>query len=239
MLDAPSSYFETDFRLFPYDRVRIRPMSSHDTALGGPRGSFYTTRWTLFRERDFDAIVRLYWRPVYLHARRRGLPIEDAKDLTQEFFARFIEKDYAAQADRTRGRFRSFLRAAIDHFLSDAGDRARAQKRGGGKVFALDIREAEPLLSTEGSPELHFDRQWARTLLDDALRELAGEYAARGQQQKFEMLRPVLTGGTCEDRVALSRARARFRELVRSRVALTVDSPAEIDDELAALFKSL
>lgn len=214
-------------------------MSTHDTALGGPQGSFYTTRWTLFQDRDFDSIVRLYWRPVYLHLRRRGLTIEDAKDVTQDFFARFIEKDYARQADRTRGRFRSFLRAAVDHFLSDSGDRARAQKRGGGRVLPLDVKEAEPLLSKEGSPELHFDRQWARTLLEDALRELAAEYVARGQQQKFETLRPVLTGGTCDDRVGLHRARARFRELVRRRVALTVDSPADVDDELAELFRSL
>jgi RNA polymerase sigma-70 factor (ECF subfamily) len=211
----------------------------HETALGGPRGSFLTTRWTLLRDRDLESVARLYWRPVYLHVRRLGFDVEEAKDLTQDFFARFIEKDWAAQADRARGRFRSFLRAAIDHFCADARDRARAGKRGGGRVVSLDAGKAEPLLSTDVSPERQFDRQWARSILEDALAELEAEYAARGQSEKFSLLKPVLAGGTSDDRVALHRARRRFGELVRQRVALTVESPGALEDELSALLESL
>jgi RNA polymerase sigma-70 factor (ECF subfamily) len=214
-------------------------MKPHETALGGSGGSFNTTRWTILRDRDLESIVKLYWRPVYVHVRHRGHSVEDAKDLTQEFFARFIETDVAGQADQSRGRFRSFLRAAVDHFCSDAVDRATAQKRGGGRVFALNVEEAEPLVSSEVRPEAAFDRQWARALLENALEELAQEFASRGQQAKFAEIRPALAGGTCEDRVALHRARARYRELVRRRVAATVDSPEDVDPEIAHLFQSL
>jgi RNA polymerase sigma-70 factor (ECF subfamily) len=210
-------------------------VSAHDTA----PGAFRTTRWTLFQDRDLESIARLYWKPVYLHIRRKGIALEDARDLTQDFFARFLERDYAAQADPSRGRFRSFLRAAVDHFCADAGDRARALKRGSGRVIALDVAAAEPLLSTAETPERAFDRQWARSILDDAVRELEAEYAARGRAESFAAFKPVLAGGTCADRPGLHRARARFRELVRGRVARTVESPSEVDDELRSLLESL
>ena len=85
-------------------------MDQNETTMGGGRGAFDTTRWTCLHERDHAEILRLYWRPVYLHLRRRGFTIEDAKDLTQGFFEKFMERDFAAQADRSRGRFRDFLR---------------------------------------------------------------------------------------------------------------------------------
>jgi RNA polymerase sigma-70 factor (ECF subfamily) len=215
-------------------------MSPHETAMGGPAGGFRTTRWSLLRERDLASLVALYWRPVYLLIRRKGRPVEDAKDLTQEFFARFIEKDVAGQADPARGRFRSFLRAAVDHFCADARDRDGARKRGGDRaILPLDVEAAERALASDDPPEVQFDREWARAVLQDALRALEAEYAARGQSARFAELRPVLAGGTAPDRVALHRARRRFRELVRDRVALTVASRDEVDDEVARLLEAL
>ena len=214
-------------------------MDQNETTMGGGPGAFGTTRWTFLRERDHAEILRLYWRPVYLHLRRRGFAIEEAKDLTQDFFRKFMERDFAAQADRSRGRFRDFLRAAVDHFSSDARDRARAQKRGGDRAFIPDYEAAEPLLSTDDTPEQLFDRQWARSILEDALRQLGEEYAARGQKAEFEALEPFLAEGTVEDRVALHRARKRFGHLVRERIALTVESPAQVDEEMTDLFVAL
>ena len=99
--------------------------------MGGSHASFCVTRWSMLARGDRDEIIRLYWRPVYLHLRRRGSSVEEAKDLTQEFFTAFMEKEYEKQADPARGRFRDFLRAAVDHFASNQRARARAQKRGG------------------------------------------------------------------------------------------------------------
>jgi RNA polymerase sigma-70 factor (ECF subfamily) len=209
-----------------------------ETSLGGSNENFASTRWSLLDRGDVQEILRLYWRPIYAHLRRRGHSIEDAKDLTQEFFTNFLQKNVASQADRSRGRFRSFLRAAVDHFASDVRDRQSAQKRGG-DARILDVEAAERTLSTEDTPEREFDRQWARALLDDAMDALAQEYQARGQAEKFREIRPHLVDGSCEDRVALHRARQRIRELVRRRVALTVGSRGEIDEELSELLNSL
>ncbi|MBI3099016.1 MAG: sigma-70 family RNA polymerase sigma factor [Planctomycetes bacterium] len=207
---------------------------------GDRRGSFLTTRWSLLVREDLGEVFTLYWRPVYLHLRRRGHDIEAAKDLTQGFFVRFLEKGYARQADRARGRFRHFLRAAVDHFAADAHDRSQAKKRGGGrKAVPLDVESAESMLVVEDPVERHFDRQWARAILDDAMAALEQEFAARGQGARFAEFRPVLAGGTHKDRVALHRARKRFRELVRERVARTVESANLVDEELAALLKAL
>ena len=217
----------------------VERVSRQETTLGGPQGAFLTTRWTLVEEGDAEEILKRYWRPVYLHLRRRGHAIEEAKDLTQDFFLTFLEKDYAAQADRSRGRFRSFLKTAVDHFAADARDRARALKRGGGRIMQLDVEAAEALLSTDESPERLFDRQWARMMLDEAMAELAREYAARGQAEAFAKMRPALGGGSVDDRVALHRARHRFRELLRARIARTVESADQVDEELAELYESL
>lgn len=216
-------------------------VGTRETSTGGDqRASFLTTRWSLLAREDVSAIVGLYWRPVYLHLRRKGHRIEEAKDLTQDFFLRFLEKGYARQADRARGRFRNFLRAAVDHFAADAHDRSQAKKRGGGRrLISLDVEAAESLLVVDDPLDRHFDRQWARAILDDAMQALEQEYVGRGQAERFAEFRPVLAGGTHKDRVALHRARKRFRELVRERVARTVESADEVDQELAALLKAL
>jgi RNA polymerase sigma-70 factor (ECF subfamily) len=141
-----------------------------------------------------------------------------------------LERGYAGQADRLRGRFPDILRTAVDHFAADMRDKGHAQKRGGGRVFSLDIEAAESFLSDQETPERQFDRQWARAILDDAMEALGREYA---------LSRSALAGGACEDRVGLHRARKRFRELVRERVSGTVESAADVDEKMAALFESL
>lgn len=210
-------------------------MRERDTQIGGRHESFLTTRWSLLERRDVDEIVRIYWRPVYAHLRRRGNRVEEAKDLTQAFFATFVEKEYDQQADPSRGRFRDFLRKAAQNFASKEHDRARALKRGGGKVAQLDERAAEALLATASTPDGEFDRQWVCALLDDAVAGLREEYAAKGQADLFAELEPELAGGSHPNRMALHRARKRLRVLVQQRVARTLPAGSNVRDELLTL----
>jgi DNA-directed RNA polymerase specialized sigma24 family protein len=119
-------------------------------------------------------LCEIYWHPVYNYVRRRGFTVDDARDLTQSFFAVLIEKQYLGDADQTRGRFRSFLLAAVKHFLSNQFDAQRAQKRGGGRLFlSLDFKAAEEQYRIEPvdrtTPEVLFERKWALTLLNRTL----------------------------------------------------------------------
>jgi hypothetical protein len=101
------------------------------------------------------------------------------------------------------------------------------------------VEVAETFVSKEANPDRHFDAMWARSILEDAEKELGTEWGARGQKEKFDEIRPFLAGGSCPDRSALHRARQRFGELVRKRVAATVASAADVDEEVNALFESL
>jgi RNA polymerase sigma-70 factor (ECF subfamily) len=194
-----------------------------------------SSRWKLLDH--MDELARLYWRPVYLHFRHRGYRVEDAQDLTQEFFASFLEEDYARHADSAGGLLRLFLRAAANRFAADRGDGTALLRKGAAKALPLDVAAAEELLAPHETPERHFDRQCARAFLDDALAELGREYDARGQRELFLQLRPALSGSSASvDPVELKRAKARVRELVRARVARMVESPNQIESELAALF---
>jgi len=204
-----------------------------------------------------EHLCRAYWQPIYLFVRRHGHSPHDAQDLTQEFIARLLEKNLFATADRERGRFRSFLLGALKHFLADEWDKARAEKRGGNAwVLPIDDTQAEDhYLSAPASdltPERLFDRRWGLTLLQQAMERLKAESSTSDKLRQFELLKPFLTdpagsGGydtvaaqldTTPASVAVSvhRLRQRFRELVRAEVAQTVASPADVDDELRALF---
>lgn len=129
-------------------------------------------------------MCRTYWYPLYAFIRRQGHTPEDAEDLTQGFFARLLETDYLVAVDPAKGRFRSFLLAAIKHFLSDERDKAAAQKRGGGRTFVslneLAVEE-QRLVSGTLSAERAFDRRWAMTLLEGAQNRLRTEYTAAGK----------------------------------------------------------
>ena len=163
-----------------------------------------------------------------------------------------------AGADRQKGKFRTYLLGALNHFLADEWDKARAEKRGGKVEFISlnDTQNAERLYLQEPSadltPEKIFDQRWRLTLLQQAMGRLKAGFVASDKTRQFELLKPFLTGdtgpggyegvaaalGTTPGSVAVSvhRLRQRFRELVRAEVAQTVATPAEVDDELRALF---
>jgi len=231
---------------------------------------FTTTHWSLIlHARDPDSpqagealekLCHSYWYPLYAYVRSRGLDEQSAKDLTQGFFARLLEKNYLAQVEREKGLFRSFLLASLKHFLSDEWDKSRAQKRGGGKVhISLDDTAGEDRYRLEPvdhmDPEKLFERRWAMTVLDQAQGKLADEYFKAGKLELYTRLRAAESGdkgaptlaevavalGLTESAVksAAFRMRQRYRELVREEVAHTVGSSAEIDEELRHLIAAI
>ena len=236
-----------------------------------PHGAaFVTTHWSIVLAagqndtvRAQDALARLcqmYWYPLYGYVRGRGHGREDAQDLTQEFFARLLEKNWIGHADREKGRFRSFLLTAMKRFLSDQWDKARAQKRGGGlPLLALQFDSAETRLGREPAdevtPEQSFERRWVITLLDEVVKQLRTEYEQEGNEALFAELNPCLVGDRASlpyaalgKKLALSesavkssvhRLRQRYRKLLRNEIAQTVATPAEVDDELRHLFTVL
>ena len=237
--------------------------NSHASPVGAFK--FTTTHWSVVvmaQEPDsphaaeaLERLCRTYWYPLYAFVRRQGCTPEDAQDLTQEFFARLLAKNYLAQVERQKGKFRSFLLAALRHFLSDQRDRARAVKRGGGAdCLSLDAQTAEERYHLEPvdrmDAEKTYERRWAMTLLEQALTRLRDENVAAGKAVLFERLRSFVAGETdssCAEaaaqlaltesalKSALHRLRQRYRELVREEIAHTVADPAEIDDELSYL----
>jgi RNA polymerase sigma-70 factor (ECF subfamily) len=201
-----------------------------------------------------------YWYPLYAYVRRRGRSADDAQDVTQAFFTRLLEKQAIQVADRQRGKFRSFLLGSLDHFLANEFDRANAKKRGGGRApIALDFASGESRVTLEPAhnltPEREFERQWALALLETVVRRLEAEYAAAGKSRHFELLKDALARD--RDRLAFAeiaeqlelsadaarqaahRLRKRYRALLREEVARTVADPAEVDEELTALFRAL
>jgi len=230
------------------------------------RPAFVTTHWSVVlragrsdttRARDALAnLCQIYWYPLYAYVRRRGHSPEDAQDLTQEFFARLLERNWLGHADQQKGRFRSFLLSAMNHFLADEWDRARAQKRGGGAMLVpFQFNTAETRYGHEPSddvtPEQNYERRWALTVLDKVLQRLRAEYEQEDRADFFAALHPSLVGegvdqpyaelavklGVTEGAVktAAYRLRQRFRQLLRDEIAQTVAEPGEVDEELRHL----
>jgi len=245
---------------------------TEDKSVAGDGAQFATTHWSVVlaagdsASTEFSAalerLCRLYWYPLYAFARRQGHAPDDAQDLTQAFFERFLEKNYLKGVARERGRFRSFLLAALRHFLSDQRDRARAAKRGGRVSFVAVLDdEADPEARYQAEPsraeaaERSFDRAWAQTVMRSALRQLGKESTAAGKTTEFAALKPFLSRppeGTEYEQVgkpfglnahavatAVSRLRARYRELVRQQIADTVVSPGEVEEEMRYLIDLL
>ena len=235
-----------------------------------PEPLFVTTHWSVVlaagrsdTTRAHDALAHLcksYWYPLYAYARRRGCSPHDAQDLTQDFFARLLAGKWVAEADRQRGRFRSFLLTAMKHFMANEWHKAQAQKRGGGQpILSLDDDTAEHRYRLEpaetATPESLFERGWALTLLEGVLARLEEEYRVDGKQAWMEAMRPALTTdrgdldyadlahklGMTETaaRVAVHRLRQRYRQLIRAEVASTVASPEEVEAEMHYLFQAL
>ena len=212
------------------------------------------------RSRALAALCAAYWYPIYAFIRRKGSGPEEALDLTQDYFARLLERRTIAAADPVRGRFRSFLLADCTRFLADQYERGRAAKRGGGVApLSIDARDAEGRYLREPvhdrTPERLFERAWALALLDDVLARLRHEYEGSGRRTTFEVLKVVLIDGprtiphaelarrlgTTEGavQVAVHRLRRRYRDLVRESIAATVNDKAEVEDEIRDLFAAL
>ncbi len=231
------------------------------------RAEFAETRWSIVmaagRESSpqataaLEILCRTYWYPVYSHVRRRGYAPPDAQDLTQEFFARVLRNHSFVRADRAKGRFRTYLLAAVNHFLADEWDKTRTQKRGGGeKLLSLDEdgfeRRYGQEMASDLNPEKLYDQQWATILLEQGIKRLREEFITAGKVRKFELLKPFLTQEAAPGiydtlavelhasvgsiAVAVHRLRQRYRELVRAELAQTVSSRAEVDEELRHLF---
>lgn len=206
------------------------------------------------------ALCELYWYPVYAFVRRCGALPDDARDLTQGFFARLLEKNDLAAADPERGRFRSWLIACVKHYLANERERARAQKRGGDRlVVGLDPERAERRYHAEPAhvltPEALYDRRFALDLLERALAALRAQYVDAGQERLFEALKGRLSGEGEERphqevaaelgmsvgavKTATSRLYDRHEQALREEVARTVLRVEDVDEELRALLSCL
>ncbi len=236
---------------------------------------FATTRWSLVAaaaagEEDgpvaraaLEALCQAYWSPLHAYVRRRVSNEHEARDLTQGFFARLLERRDFGSARRDRGRMRAYLLTALKHYLANEWDKQRAQKRGGGvQPLSLDFESGSvsKLPGVEGAetPDQAFERQWVASLLGLVLDRLRNEAVAQGKQQQFDVLKSSLTGsaergelsqaaqtlGLSEGatRMAASRLRERYRQLLREEIARTLCEPADsaaVDEEIAGLFASV
>jgi RNA polymerase sigma factor (sigma-70 family) len=227
---------------------------------------FATTHWSVVlaaghrsnpaAQAALESLCQSYWYPLYAYVRRTGREPEEAKDLTQDFFAHFLGRNRVSLADQARGRFRTFLLTAMKHFLANEWKKENRLKRGGGcAVLSLDAGEAEERLVAEpadtATPEVIYERRWAAALLERVLALLCEECAVAGRTALFEELKASLWGenrgvtqAEIADRLSMSegafkvaahRLRARYRELLRAEIAQTVASLAEIDEELRHL----
>jgi DNA-directed RNA polymerase specialized sigma24 family protein len=207
-------------------------------------------------------LCRIYWYPIYAFIRRKGHDPERALDLTQDYFARLLEKRTFAAADPFRGRFRTFLLTDCTFFLADQRDHGAAHKRGGGRaIISIDARDAEGAFLYEPAhgetPERQFERDWAQTLIGNVFERIEKSYREDGRAEWFRCFRPILASdpnalpyaalavelGMSEGgaRVAVHRLRARFAAELREKIASTLESPtvAAVDDELRDLFAAL
>ena len=236
----------------------------------GSAQSFVTTHWSVVlaaKQSDssqaaaaLEKLCRTYWYPLYAFLRRKGRSPHDAQDLTQAFFAHLFARSFLENVGPQKGKFRSFLLAALQHFISDEWDKARAAKRGGGQMFiSIDDHNAEELYLLEpdasAPAERVFERRWALTLLAQALARLREEFVAAGRTREFDHLKVFLSTltsdgaydsvaanlGLAADAVAVKvhRLRQRYGELIRAEIAHTVASPADIEEELRHLFDAI
>jgi len=234
-----------------------------------PREIFATTRWTVVlaagrkaspqSDQALEELCRTYWYPLYVYVRRQGHTREDAEDLTQAFFARFLERNYLEGLSSEKGKFRAFLLAALKHFLANEWDRAGRQKRGGGVTpLSLDWQNADTRYHIEPadslSPDKLYDRAWAVTLLERVIIRLRDESAADSKSRLFEQLKPFLMVGKSAIpyaqaaaeldltegavRVTVHRLRRRYRELLREEIAQTLSDPSQVEEEMQALFSA-
>jgi RNA polymerase sigma factor (sigma-70 family) len=252
----------------------VNGKNGHEGA-GEPR-EFVTTRWSLIlsaanfgteEQKAREALAELcrtYWRPIFLFVRARGYAIEDAQDLTQDFFVTILRNNWLQHADRNRGRFRSLLLRSLQNFLINAAEKTHARKRGGDLEFvSWDNWAAEepyelsvPAHALDSlPPERLFDISWATTVVERALRHLREECESKGKLWLFQALSSHLTDerdevsysnlsaelGVAEAVVKkqLHKMRQRYRSLLRDEVSRTVENPADVEDEIRYLCAAL
>jgi RNA polymerase sigma factor (sigma-70 family) len=231
---------------------------------------FQPTEWSLLRhvkspdpgeaQAALEKLCAIYWPALYSYIRRKGHSPEDAKDLTQSFLSRLIQKDWLSRHQDRRSKFRSFLLKFLEHFLSDERDRAGAQKRGGGSVIIpLDAFEAEERAAFEPAdhttPEQAYSRRWARSILAQALNRLEAEYNARGKGHLCAALKELNPGvhgeqsyrdvgerlGMSEQAVksAVFAFRRRYAVLLREVISDTVADREQLEQEVRELIAIL
>lgn len=236
-----------------------------------PGRDFRTTHWSVVAQAGrtdseasawaLEVLCRSYWPPLYAYLRRRGFDSHQAEDLTQEFFRRLLAGNFLATADHTRGRFRTFLLTAMNHFVANEWDRSQARKRGGGYEFvSLDHAAEDAAVAAESTaeltPERVYERRWAEAVLARVLDRLRAEFDG-GTVKRFDILKPFLTEekgatsyaeaagvlGLSEPAVksAIHRLRQRWRELMRDEIAHTLNPATreEVDAEIRYLIDVL
>jgi len=247
-------------------------MSSAASSLAQPAPGDYfaSTRWTVVlsaghksspqSDRALAELCRIYWYPLYAYVRKHGHSREDAEDLVQAFFARFLEKNYLEGLSSERGKFRAFLLACLKHFLANEWDKASRQKRGGtAQHLSLDWQSADERYQLEpqdlASPDRLYDREWAHALLERVLARLKQEYAAAGKAELFEHAKSsLMVRGEATPhvhaatelkmdagalRVAVHRLRQRYRHTLEEEIAQTLSDPSSVKDELRSLQEAL
>jgi RNA polymerase sigma-70 factor (ECF subfamily) len=227
---------------------------------------FVTTHWSVIvaagqratpqSRSALQELCKTYWFPLYAYARRRGHSKEDAEDLTQSFFAKFLEKNDLGELSAERGRFRAFLLASLKHFLANEWDKSQRQKRGGGAAhLSLDWQTADTqfqVAAKTATPDQQFDREWAEALLAKVIQNLQAEAEAENRAAQFQELKIFLSADksavSCSEaaaklqmeegavRVAVHRLRKRYRQLLRREIAQTLNDPGQVDDEIQSLF---
>jgi RNA polymerase sigma factor (sigma-70 family) len=238
--------------------------------MNSPAAIFATTHWSVVlaagqsadaqASEALEQLCRTYWYPLYAFVRRQGSSPHDAEDRLQGFFARFLEKNYLNDVDQSKGRFRSFLLAALKHFLADEWDKAHAGKRGGqAQFFSLNSEAAESRYweepASDLTPEKLYEQRWACVLLEQVMQRLEQDSAEAGKAHFFAALKPFLVGeshsvsyaelavtfGVSEAalKMKVQRMRHRYQRLLREEIAHTVATLAEVEDEIRYLFRVL
>jgi DNA-directed RNA polymerase specialized sigma24 family protein len=232
-----------------------------------PDSPFLPTRWSLIQRVQaggvagasaLDELCSAYWFPLYGWARRSGASPEDAEDVVQGFFSDVLRKQLFKKADAAKGRLRTFLLTAFRRYQRDAYVKANAQQRGADRTVSFDAVAGEEWYRAEEpgatTPDAFYDRQWAVTVLEQAMQRLAKDYTRRGKGADFARLRPYLTGAAAADyeadaqvlhmtasavKVAVHRMRERFRDTLREEVASMQGEGEDVDEELTHLLRAL
>jgi DNA-directed RNA polymerase specialized sigma24 family protein len=241
-------------------------MPPSNSTLHGLHHQFQTTNWGVVvqagragspeSQAALEWLSQAYWYPLYAYVRRQGRNVEEAQDLTQEFFHHLLASEFLQRAQQNRGRFRTFLLSSLKNFLVNEWVKANREKRGSGQhVLSLDEELAESRLAAEPAtaqpPDALYDRGWAGILMERAMMALRSEFANTGKLDTFERLKVYVWGeksglpyatmaGQLDMtegavKVTVHRLRQRYGELLRAEVAQTVATPVEVEEELRYL----